>query len=320
VITGNAVRWAGGGIGASDCNVTIRNCTLSDNTAGSDLGGVGGGIYIGGGTAMVRNSILWDDDATDGAEIAVQGWGPPSTTSVSYSEVKEGFSAVSVDPCSTLNWGEGNSDTDPCFVNPGFRHPNDTPLDANDDFWVDGDYHLKSKAGRWEWSKYTGLDPIGDDFIDLSDFAVFANSWQTKGGYIPADLDRSGFVDLSDLKLLLDSYLADYQGGEWIADDVTSPCIDAGDPNSDWTAELWPHGKRINMGAYGGTSEASMSVSMLGNVADLNHDGNVDFRDFAILAEDWGVQRMLLAEDLNRDGAVGSNDVSMFSGHWLEEE
>ncbi|NQT01152.1 MAG: right-handed parallel beta-helix repeat-containing protein [Planctomycetes bacterium] len=45
----------------------------------------------------------------------------------------------------------------------------------------------------------------------------------------------------------------------WIKDDITSPCIDAGDPNSDWTSEIWPHGERINIGAYGGTQEASMS-------------------------------------------------------------
>ncbi len=46
----------------------------------------------------------------------------------------------------------------------------------------------------------------------------------------------------------------------WVIDDVTSPCIDAGDPNSDRTSEIWPHGERINMGAYGGTKEASMST------------------------------------------------------------
>jgi len=52
----------------------------------------------------------------------------------------------------------------------------------------------------------------------------------------------------------------------WVQDDVTSPCIDAGDPNSDWTAELWPHGESINMGAYGGTSQASMSLSDAGKL------------------------------------------------------
>ena len=45
----------------------------------------------------------------------------------------------------------------------------------------------------------------------------------------------------------------------WILDDVTSPCIDAGDPQASVVDELEPNGERINMGAYGGTTEASLS-------------------------------------------------------------
>jgi len=45
----------------------------------------------------------------------------------------------------------------------------------------------------------------------------------------------------------------------WIQDDVTSLCIDAGDPTSPIGLEPSPNGSRINMGAYGGTSEASKS-------------------------------------------------------------
>jgi predicted outer membrane repeat protein len=45
----------------------------------------------------------------------------------------------------------------------------------------------------------------------------------------------------------------------WIQDDVTSPCIDAGDPANPVAEEPAPNGNRINMGAYGGTSEASKS-------------------------------------------------------------
>jgi L-ascorbate metabolism protein UlaG (beta-lactamase superfamily) len=66
--------------------------------------------------------------------------------------------------------------------------------------WIDGDYHLKSEAGRW--------DPVSES---------------------------------------------------WIVDDVTSPCIDAGDPNSPVGDEPEPNGGIINMGAYGGTAEASKS-------------------------------------------------------------
>jgi len=46
----------------------------------------------------------------------------------------------------------------------------------------------------------------------------------------------------------------------WIADKLTSPCIDAGDPSSAWADEPRPHGARINMGAYGGTDQASCSL------------------------------------------------------------
>jgi len=49
----------------------------------------------------------------------------------------------------------------------------------------------------------------------------------------------------------------------WVIDDVTSPCIDAGDPNVSVGLEYFPNGGRINMGAYGGTSEASLSPERL---------------------------------------------------------
>jgi len=51
----------------------------------------------------------------------------------------------------------------------------------------------------------------------------------------------------------------DAVSGSWVMDDVTSPCIDAGDPNSVVGDEPEPNGGRINMGAYGGTAEASKS-------------------------------------------------------------
>ncbi len=47
--------------------------------------------------------------------------------------------------------------------------------------------------------------------------------------------------------------------GLWAFDDKTSPCIDAGDPALDASAERKPNGGRINMGAFGGTPEASLS-------------------------------------------------------------
>jgi hypothetical protein len=104
----------------------------------------------------------------------------------------------------------------------------------------------------------------------------------------------------------------------WIKDNVTSPCIDAGDPNSDWTSELWPNSKRINMGAYGGTPEASMSLSAAGNIADFNHDDTVNLSDLLMLADMWLAEEVLLAEDVNRDGSVDFADFTLLASHWLE--
>jgi hypothetical protein len=72
-----------------------------------------------------------------------------------------------------------------------------------------------------------------------------------------------------------DPLFADYENGDyhlmsqtgrwnpvnltWTQDAASSPCIDAGDPNSDIGLEPVPNGSVINMGAYGGTEQASMS-------------------------------------------------------------
>lgn len=47
--------------------------------------------------------------------------------------------------------------------------------------------------------------------------------------------------------------------GVWTVDNVTSPAIDAGDPLANPVNEPFPNGNRINIGAYGGTVQASKS-------------------------------------------------------------
>lgn len=48
-------------------------------------------------------------------------------------------------------------------------------------------------------------------------------------------------------------------GGSWVRDERTSPAIDAGDPAQPVGDEPPPHGGRRNLGAYGGTAQASRS-------------------------------------------------------------
>ena len=109
--------------------------------------------------------------------------------------------------------------------------------------------------------------------------------------------------------------------GAWVVDGVSSPCIDAGDPaDAGWQGELWPHGGRVNMGAYGGTAQASMSGNPVGNTADLNHDGVVDLADWGLWATDWLAERVLLDSDLDRDNVVDPNDLGIFVENWMKDD
>jgi len=145
-------------------------------------------------SAVVTNCIFWDG----GREILNNNPGP--TIRITYSDIEGGRASV-YDSFGGITWAEGNIDADPCFAAPGaWSDPDTAPRWPRRDIWLDGDYHLKSRAGRW--------DPGAQ---------------------------------------------------AWILDNVTSPCIDAGDPNSPVGGEPQPNGGRINMGIYGGTPEASKS-------------------------------------------------------------
>lgn len=78
----------------------------------------------------------------------------------------------------------------------------------------------------------------------------------------------------------------------WVQDEVTSPCIDTGNPASAIMFEPFPNGGMVNMGAYGGTAEASKSrfdgpVCEVITAGDINGDCKIDWADFAILAGHW---------------------------------
>ena len=240
VLSGN-LAYNGGGVYNIDNNSTpiISNCTFSGNLASS-----GGGIYNSSGNLTTINCILWGNSDSGGSDESAQ------------IDVNDG--TASVDFCCIQGWtgtlgGTGNFAADPCFAAVGYWDNNGTPADINDDFWVDGDYHLRSKWGRWDPNQ-----------------------------------------------------------GDWVFDAKTSLCIDKGDPNSDWSSELWPNGKRINMGAYGGTIWASMN----GSPGDFDINGVVNFEDFCQFARKWRLKGSFI-EDLDLDGSVDTEDLGLFAETWL---
>jgi len=120
IISGNSAVNDGGGMFNDGCAPILTNCTFSGNLAGENTGG----IYNKGHCYMtLTNCVLWGD-------VPDELYVDQGIQVITYCDIQGGWT------------GEGNMDADPCFVEPGYWDPNGTPADANDDFWVDGDYHL----------------------------------------------------------------------------------------------------------------------------------------------------------------------------------
>ena len=84
------------------------------------------------------------------------------------------------------------------------------------------------------------------------------------------------FADPTARDFSLQSEFGRYAGdGVWTNDPVTSPCIDMGDPASDWSLEPEPNGGRINIGACGNTPFASKGHDHLRKIVVVSEPGGV---------------------------------------------
>jgi len=136
-------------------------------------------------------------------------------------------------------------------------------------------------------------------------------------------------ADNGDYHLKSKGWRWDSKRQRWDYDDVTSRCIDAGNPGSPLGEELlcvpddpnneWGENLRINMGAYGGTAEASMPPYDWAIPGDLTNDGVVNSQDFAYQAGDWLNSNEQQPGDLNRDGIIDFADITLLVEDWLKQ-
>jgi len=101
------------------------------------------------------------------------------------------------------------------------------------------------------------------DFGNIDDDPMFANVGYWADATDPnvvlkPDEPRATWID-GDYHLQSQAGRWDSTVQAWVQDDVTSPCIDRGYPASPVGLEPVPNGDIVNMGAYGGTAQASKS-------------------------------------------------------------
>jgi len=305
LVTGNTAGEGGGICCWQGSNFELTNCTVSGNTSSLD----GGGAICRDSLMMIRNCIFWSDEAGSyGNELSTSGF---SEMWVEYCSIEDGFSGVDISGSAVVNFSNSGH-FEPYFASAGYWQGM---------LWVPGDYRLKSQAGRWDPDFYGVGDLYPDGVVNLVDYALFAACWLDEGAELEADLNFDGVVDLQDLLRLAKNYLSPQPlTGAWITDELSSACLDLGDPGSNWKTELWPHGKRANLGAYGATTQASLSLSPTGNVADMNGDDLVGLHDASRFMVQWLVEAELLSEDLNRDGVVNLRDWAILANNWLWQQ
>jgi len=106
------------------------------------------------------------------------------------------------------------------------------------------------------------------------------------------------------------SFLIEYSF--WILDELASPCIDTGDPFSDVRNEPLPNNDLINIGAYGGTSFASLSA----NLRPIVFFAELEERDH-VQRVTSGSQLRVLAHDV--DGSIAKVEFFM-DGEKFDED
>lgn len=148
-IVGNRVTGNGGGIGLYRSSPTIHNCVIAGNIALHKNSGHGGSIHSNLSSPTITNCTLIENVAEGcGGGIYYRNGGGPIKNSILWSNTPEQINASFFVPVVTYsnvqgNWsGEGNIDVDPCFADVGYWEPNENPEDPNDDFWIEGDYHM----------------------------------------------------------------------------------------------------------------------------------------------------------------------------------
>jgi hypothetical protein len=341
-ITGNSTVGSGGGI--YHCEGPITNCTITGNSAEYN----GGGIYVCDGP--ITNCIITGNSSVGSGGGLCDCEGPITNCIITgNSSVGSGgglsdcygpiTNCIITGNSTKYKYGGGFSRVIGPVIN--------CTITGNSAVVSGGGLYFVDEAtnciicGNWPEQIYTNFLTItysnvqggwtGQGNIDADPCFVQPGYWADANDpniIVEPNDPNATWID-GDYHLKSEGWSWDIKRSRWTYDDVTSRCIDAGNPGSPLGDELlsvpddpnniWGQNLRINMGAYGGTAEASMPPYDWTLLGDLTNDGLVNLKDYAFQAADWLNSADQQPGDLNRDSLVDISDLVLLVEDWLKQ-
>ena len=235
VINGN-----GAGPVVSFCSGEDPSCTLSQVVVTGGVGELAGAILCLDSSPTLSNCVVVGNRWTDpnGAAICLTN----SVTTLINCTIADNYGLIA-------GWGLNLIDSDVALVNSVFWNNVPKEIHCSDRSTLDIEYC--NVAGGWP----------GTDTMDEAPLFACQGYWADPSDPNTAvkPSDDNAVWTPGDYHLMSQAGRWDTETQTWVLDEVTSPCIDAGDPFDGVKEEPAPNGHVINMGAYGGTIEASKS-------------------------------------------------------------
>jgi hypothetical protein len=295
--TANEAILSGGAVGNwQDCLPLFKECVFSANYAGDG----GGAVANMAGSGSVFENCIFSGNRTDGLGGAVKNYGAVAVVAnCTIAGNQAGLSCGGV-------WSGMASDVqlDNCILWGNSAGRGDQQTESVQVLAESSDVRLR----------YCDVQGWGGGLGGIGNF-----------GRDPLFVDAAG----EDYHLRSEGRRWDRLRKQWVSDSETSPCIDAGNPGSLLGSEpqTWPDdpnstlivNKRIDMGAFGGTAEASIAPTGWSLMADANNDSRVDWADFARMVANWAQTASQCEADLTRDGLVDGMDLARLGEEWRHE-
>ena len=177
------------------------------------------------------------------------------------------------------------------------------------------------------YSSVEVLDPNLPGFGNIDTDPLFVNPGYWDLNSTQEDWNDDTWIE-GDYHLKSAGWRWDRVAEQWTWDSETSPCIDASNPgmalgDEPVTLDVDPLNRlgeniRVNMGAYGGTEEASVAPVGWALLCDLDNSGDVTLDDFIPMIEAWLQTEENQPSDVSRNGIVNLEDMALLGQDWLK--